>query len=581
MTVSRISVSRRGWRTIGLGLFAAALVPLVVPTADAAATRVFTGIDARSGGDGYLLSSARGEMYALGGAAAVRNPAGFTGDIVDVALTADGQGAMAVSSAGQFYASGTAKAQPNPRGFSGRIVGVALTADGKGAMAVSSAGQFYAYGTAKAQPNPSGFSGEIVDVALTADGQGAMAVSSAGQFYAYGTATAQRNPAGFSGRIVGLSITGDGRGAMALSSAGQFYAYGTATAQSNPSNFSGEMVALDLTGDGRGVVALSSTGQVYAYGTARYYGNGDSGCTTYSGRPVCRDIRARFLTTGGPGGPLGQPTSDEFGVIDGGLGQHFERGSIYWSARTGAWDVRGVIRDKYFALGAERGVLGMPTSGEFFANDRFGSRFANGSIYFSSATYVHEVHGDIHRVYAENNYAEGRLGLPLTDELAGAGGRYSFFVGGTIIWNGATAHVGQPSRDDLYAQARTLQAIKLSDFMAVSRGSDWLKRYLRMTTDGCSGPTYGQLDQVFYDACVRHDFGARNFGAKALRLDPRTDSLNRVNKVFLDDMLSICTKLGNPKVKNGKLPAVSCETAAHAAHQAVKQTSLTWWGVPI
>ena len=95
----------------------AAITPLLVADADAAATRVFTGIDVRSGGDGYLLSSARGEMYAFGGAAAVRNPAGFTGDIADVALTSDGKGAMAVSSAGQFYASGTATAQRNPSGF--------------------------------------------------------------------------------------------------------------------------------------------------------------------------------------------------------------------------------------------------------------------------------------------------------------------------------------------------------------------------------------------------------------------------------------------------------------------------------
>ncbi|WP_158319513.1 phospholipase A2 [Actinoplanes xinjiangensis] len=576
------AVSRR--RMITGAVFAvavaASVAPLLVPDAEAAATRVFTGIDVRATGDGYLLGSARGEMYAFGGAAAVRNPSGFTGDIVDVALTADGRGAMAVSSAGQFYASGTATPQRNPSGFSGRIVGVALTADGKGAMAVSSAGQFYAYGTARAQPNPSGFTGEIVDLALTADGQGAMAVSSAGQFYAYGTATAQPNPSGFTGRIVGLSLTADGRGAMALSSAGQFYAYGTATAQANPRDFAGEMIALDLTADGRGVVALSSTGQVYASGTARYHGNGDSGCTSFAGRAVCHDIRARYQALGGAGGPLGAPTSGEFGVVDGGLGQHFTSGSIYWSPRTGAWDVRGVIRDKWFSMAAERGLLGMPVGGEFFADGRWGSRFANGSIYFSGATGAHEVHGEIHRVYAANNYAEGALRMPLTDEVDGAGdwagGKASFFVGGTIVWDGRSTRVREPSSADRRAEARTLQAMSLDDFMAVQRGVD-KSGNTQWESDGCSGPTGGELDDIFEPACIRHDFGSRSFGPRNLRLDTSEASFNRVNDIFRKDLMSICTRHGNPWVSNGDLPPVRCGLAADATHRTVVAARRVWW----
>jgi hypothetical protein len=575
------NIPRRRMITAGVlaGAVMASVAPLLVPAAAAAATRVFTGIDVRSDGDGYMLSSARGEMYAFGGADAVRNPANFTGDIADVALTADGKGALAVSSAGQFYASGTATSQRNPSGFSGRIVGVALTADGRGAMAVSSAGQFYAYGTAKAQPNPSGFSGEIVDVALTADGQGAMAISSTGQFYAYGTAKAQPNPSRFTGRIVGLSITADGRGAMALSSAGQFYAYGTAAAQSNPRNFSGEMIALDLTADGRGVVALSSTGQVYAYGTARHYGNGDSGCESFSGRDVCNNIRSRYKALGGPGGPLGPPTSSEFGVTNGGLGQHFKTGSIYWSARTGAWDVRGAIRDKWFSMAAERGLLGMPVGGEFFSNGRWGSRFANGSIYFSGATGAHAVHGEIHRVYAANNFAEGPLGMPLTDEVNGAGdwagGKASFFVGGSIVRDGSNTRVRELSAADRRAEARTLQAMTLDDFMAVQRGVD-KSDTIQWNTDGCSGPTGGELDRIFEAACIRHDFGSKSFGPRNLRLDTSEASFNRVNDIFRTDLKSICTKNGNPWVTN-KGVTVKCGLAADATYRTVVAARRTWW----
>ncbi|MBM2618266.1 hypothetical protein JIG36_22150 [Actinoplanes sp. LDG1-06] len=564
---------------MGAALLTAALIggasPLLLGDADAAVGRAFTGIAARSGGDGYLLSSTRGEMYAFGGASAVRNPAGFTGDIVDVALTADGRGALAVSSAGQFYAYGTARSQPNPVGFSGRIVGVALTADGQGAMAVSSAGQFYAYGTARAQNNPVGFGGEIVDVALTADGRGAMAVSSIGQFYAYGTARAQKNPSGFSGRIVGLDLTADGQGVMAMSSAGQFYAYGSATAQPNPTRFSGEMTALDLTGDGRGVVAMSSTGQVYAYGTARHYGNGDSGCTPYAGTPVCFDIRARYQALGGPDGPLGAPTSGEFAVVNNGRGQHFRTGSIYWSAGTGAWDVRGVIRDKYFSMAAERGVLGLPTSGESFSNGRYGSRFTNGSIYFSGPTGTHEVHGEINEVYARNGYAEGRLGMPLTDEVdaAGpwAGGRLNFFTTGYVVWDGRSTKVGSSSRADMLGEARSLQDMSLDNFVAVQRGLEKSRDPLNWDTDGCSAPWFIDLDAMFLDACHRHDLGNKTFGPKHQGLDTSSASLDRVNNRFKQDMLTICAKHGNPR---------GCGTIADAAYKAVYYNATNgkhWW----
>lgn len=37
---------------------------------------------------------------------------------------------------------------------------------------------------------------------------------------------------------------------------------------------------------------------------------------------------------------------------------HFQTGSIYHSSSTGAWDVRGLIRDKYFSFDAENSVLG-------------------------------------------------------------------------------------------------------------------------------------------------------------------------------------------------------------------------------
>src|SRR5262249_42446844 len=83
-------------------------------------------------------------------------------------------------------------------------------------------------------------------------------------------------------------------------------------------------------------------------------------------------IRQRWIDLGGPDG-LGYPLSDEEAVLDthsrlptrevGRFGK-FQRGSIYWTATTGAWEVAGDIRTHWEDLGGPTGSLGFPTSGE-------------------------------------------------------------------------------------------------------------------------------------------------------------------------------------------------------------------------
>jgi hypothetical protein len=560
---------------------------LITPGRGQAAGRVFSGLALTADGQGYSLTATSGEKYAFGTARSQPNPTGFSGRIVDVALTADGRGTMAVSSAGQFYAYGTARPQPNPKGFSGEIVAVALTADGQGAMAVSSAGQFYAYGTARPQPNPSGFSGRIVDVALTADGQGAMAVSSAGQFYAYGTAQPQQNPTGFSGEIIGVALTADGRGAMAVSSAGQFYAYGTAQPQQNPSGFSGRIVDVALTADGRGAAALSSIGQVYAYGSVTYHGNGDHGCTRYGGADVCLEIRAKYESLGGPHGFLGIPTSEEFPAGGGrGLGMHFQGGSIYWSPSTGAHEVRGAIRDRWAAANWENGFLGFPISDEFSAGSGRGrgSHFQNGSIYWSPSTGAHEVHGAIREEWGRLGW-EHNLGFPVTDEHDSFEGadRASFFDNGAIYWSAARGAKGWrlPYHTNTYQEALTILRLPLPEFLslravrsAFDPGSGL--EVLDWTNDGCSGPTYQDVDSFFYDACLRHDFGWRNFGhtGKGLGLDPTQARKNEIDTALHTDALATCAQRGQPLVRfgAGSIQTVSCKFAADTMYVFVSRT---------
>ena len=71
----------------------------------------------------------------------------------------------------------------------------------------------------------------------------------------------------------------------------------------------------------------------------------------------------RSPANGGPTGYLRYPSSDVKAISDGhGRFSQFERGRIYWSPSTGAFEVHGAVLDKLFAEGDVTGHLGYPTS---------------------------------------------------------------------------------------------------------------------------------------------------------------------------------------------------------------------------
>jgi uncharacterized protein with LGFP repeats len=71
--------------------------------------------------------------------------------------------------------------------------------------------------------------------------------------------------------------------------------------------------------------------------------------------------------------PLGYPATDEIALPDGeGRLNHFEHGSIYWTSQTGAHEVHGAIRDKWAALGWQPGFLGYATTDETGTPDGVG-----------------------------------------------------------------------------------------------------------------------------------------------------------------------------------------------------------------
>ncbi|WP_443050883.1 hypothetical protein [Streptomyces sp. H27-D2] len=77
------------------------------------------------------------------------------------------------------------------------------------------------------------------------------------------------------------------------------------------------------------------------------------------------------MPDGRPGGALGCPLTDELVNPDGvGRRTRFEHGTIYWSARSGAWPVWGDIGNAWCSLGCEQGMARLPTSYECPVDDQ-------------------------------------------------------------------------------------------------------------------------------------------------------------------------------------------------------------------
>ena len=157
-------------------------------------------------------------------------------------------------------------------------------------------------------------------------------------------------------------------------------------------------------------------------------------------------IEAVYLRMGGPAGFLGQPVTGQL-VTPGGVGRyhHFERGSIFWSPEHGAYEVHGVIRDRWAALGWEAGVLGYPVTDEYTPADGLGhvNDFERGSIYWQPAFGAHELWGDLQAAWRARGATAG-LGYPISDQYAVPGGWMADFERGSLRWDTATRTVTDP-----------------------------------------------------------------------------------------------------------------------------------------
>ncbi|WP_245794686.1 N-acetylmuramoyl-L-alanine amidase [Geodermatophilus nigrescens] len=139
------------------------------------------------------------------------------------------------------------------------------------------------------------------------------------------------------------------------------------------------------------------------------------------------------------GGPavLGYPTTDVATTPDGrGTYQHFQNGSVYATAATGARVLRGAVYDLWARSGWENGVLGYPTVSTAATPDGQGlyAHFQGGSVYWTRPTGAHLLRGDIYTAWAAQGWEQGTLRYPTTDVTTTPDrkGSYAYFQGGAV-----------------------------------------------------------------------------------------------------------------------------------------------------
>ncbi|WP_375396043.1 LGFP repeat-containing protein [uncultured Sphingomonas sp.] len=168
------------------------------------------------------------------------------------------------------------------------------------------------------------------------------------------------------------------------------------------------------------------------------------------GRPVGAyqvygEIGNKWRALGASAGPLGVPTSDEGPAADGGRINSFKNGFVTWHPKFGAHATWGLIGAKWNQLGREIS-LGFPVTDEMpGANGgRFSDFSNNATIDFLPKTGTHVIIGLIRAKWLATGREGGSCGYPTSDEVAVTGGRRSSFQFGTISWmTGARAAVAQ------------------------------------------------------------------------------------------------------------------------------------------
>ena len=167
---------------------------------------------------------------------------------------------------------------------------------------------------------------------------------------------------------------------------------------------------------------------------------------------LAQAIQAKWRSMGGDRSPVG-PVRHAAVSIEGGAMQRFAHGSVLAHRRNGrteAFAVWGAIHEKWMRLGAADGEAGFPRTDETKTPDGEGrfNHFDRGSIYWTPRTGARFVMGAIRGLWSELGWEAGWLGYPRSSERATPPpkeyGRYTLFEHGSIYWTPTTGAIALP-----------------------------------------------------------------------------------------------------------------------------------------
>ena len=202
------------------------------------------------------------------------------------------------------------------------------------------------------------------------------------------------------------------------------------------------------------VCGLPEGGCSQTFQSARVYASAST-----PARAVWGAIAGHYVARGAHSGVLGYPTTEEIcGLRSGGCYQGYQRGTVYWSAASGAHTVSGVVARRWADQGWEGGPMGYPVTDTVcgLADNGCFQHFQVGSIFSSATGGARRVWGAIRDRWAAEGWEFGAVGYPVTEEICGlrSSGCYQGFRNATVYWSpttGAFALSG-PIRDAWAAQ---------------------------------------------------------------------------------------------------------------------------------
>lgn len=192
---------------------------------------------------------------------------------------------------------------------------------------------------------------------------------------------------------------------------------------------------------------------------------------------------------------LGKPIGLEQSIVHGAY-QNFQNGTVYWNrGRNTAYTLRGCIRSKYNTEGGAEGWLGYPTSEERKLKNGASQSFENGQIHWHAGdNHTHATHGAIQSYWASQNWENGWLGYPTSDEQTNSKGASQQFQGGEVLYykDGSTVPSIQAKWEELGGANGKLGAPTDSVTVKVSQG------YVKSFTNGIIFATSQEDENTAY-----------------------------------------------------------------------------------